>query len=157
MADGCIAAGVINAAGSWHDARLETLLSLTERLAYLPEWYLIAVDVAFATSSRLIRGLRESEMREMSAQDRALALTAHALLAKIRVAAEWGIAGTSLLPEHHIVMDVIGLNNAWQILARRQPSDDPVGRRIISEVCHRLHNLRCRLMDTCQIRTVFSL
>jgi hypothetical protein len=97
LTDGCVASAVINAAGSWHDGRLDYFLDVDNVLSRLPAHLKVAVDSAFAGSLRKIRGLTESELRGLDARNRSLALTAHAILAKLRVGAEWGIGGTSLV------------------------------------------------------------
>jgi hypothetical protein len=124
--DGCVGGAVINGAGSWHDAKLE---------------FYLQVDTAFQSTTRKIRGLREQELRNLNAAQRSAALTAHALLAKIRVAAEWGIGG---------------IHKCWRVLNHPLPSDDPIRRSLLGEACIRLWNLRCRTMGISQIRTVFT-
>lgn len=94
LSDGCIAAATVNGVGTWHDSRFEFLLDIDGLLHHLPPEYLIAVDTAFPGSARKIRGLSETELGTFSLQDQAKARTAHEYLAKLRVAAEWGIGGT---------------------------------------------------------------
>ena len=67
-------------------------------LAHLDPKYKVAVDTGFPGSLRKIRGLSETEMGTMTLQERSAALTAHEYLAKLRVAAEWGIGGSQKHP-----------------------------------------------------------
>lgn len=127
--------------GSWHDTRIEHFLNIDNILTYLPPQYKIAVDTGIVASARKIRSLSDTELGALSAQQASAARTAGTLLARIRTAAEWGVGG---------------IHNAWRILRLPGAADDPQGRVILAEVCIRLHNLRCRVMDVCQIRNVFT-
>jgi len=142
LSDGCIGGAVINGVGTWSDMRLEPLLGIDQLLAHLPPQYLVAVDIGLPSTPRLIRGLSETELGAIPLARHAPARSAHSYLAKLRVAAEWGISG---------------LYKEWAILVMKGYADDPVKRALYTEVCMRLHNVRCRLMDRSQIRTVFSL
>jgi len=126
--------------GSWHDARVELMLDIDGVLQLLDPKFLVAVDTGFAGSARKIRALTEIELSCLSLTNRNKAITAGEFLTRLRIAAEWGIAG---------------LHKAWHVLVLRGYADDPTYRAIYSEVCIRLHNLRCREMNICQIRNVF--
>ena len=141
LTDGCIGACLTNTPGSWHDGRLERFLDIDQLMQHLPPQYKVAVDTAFGSSARKIRGLTESELGHMSNLERSLALTSHSILASLRVAAEWGNAG---------------LKNCWRILLQPGEADDPIKRGSIAEIVVRLHNLRCRVMNVCQITNVFN-
>lgn len=131
----------MNGIGSWHDARVDVLLDIDHRLQHLDEQFVVAVDTGFASSKRKIRVLNEVELSKLSLGDQARARTAGEYLTRLRIAAEWGIGG---------------LHKAWHILVLRGYADDPTHRAVYSEVCVRLHNLRCRVMGICQIRNVFD-
>jgi len=88
---------VINGVGTWSDMRLEPLLSIDTLLAHLPPQYLIAVDIGLASTPRLIRGLSETELGAIPLAAQSAARTSHHYLAKLRVSAEWGIAGMKLM------------------------------------------------------------
>jgi hypothetical protein len=139
--DGTIAAAVFNAPGSWHDAHLNQFLDLEQIMQHLDGEYKIAADSAFRSSPRCVRMLRETELNGMSNSEISQAQTAASRLAALRVASEWGISGVT---------------NAFRVLRTAMPADDPVERKILWETCLRLFNVRCRLMDVCQIRTVFA-
>lgn len=141
LSDGCVAMASLNGVGSWHDARVDTLMQIDHRLRHLDPRFVIAVDTGFASSERKIRVLNEVELSKLSLADAVRARTAGEYLTRLRIAAEWGIAG---------------LHKAWHILVLRGYADDPIQRTVLSEVCVRLHNLRCREMNICQIRSVFE-
>lgn len=73
---------------------MELLLDIDALLRHLPAKYLVAIDTGLPATARKIRGLSESELGTLTSEARAKALTAHTYLAKLRVAAEWGIGGT---------------------------------------------------------------
>lgn len=133
---GTIIHTVINAPGSWHDARVAA--SLYEKLLELPEGFFLIGDSAFPNSSRGManriktcpkKGQRMRYSKEFGME-----------LVSARQAAEWGMRA---------------IQGGFSRLKLPMPAADPGYRREVLYLCCRLHQIRTRHVGINQIRTTY--
>jgi len=140
LVDGTIAMAIVNAPGTWHDARVFSEGKVWQHLFEYPPHLSICGDTAFgADKPQLIRVLSETELATMSPRRRERLKAINAVLSGVRVASEWGIA--ALFRAFNILNTPIA---SWQ------------RRGYIKLLCVHLFNVRTRTMGVNQIRAVFE-
>lgn len=141
---GVIKGCVLNAPGSWHDAKIARPL-YDKLLHKTPPGYYLVADTAFPRGTNTIAGRIQAPLKAGSRvpanpEEQAALMARNRQLLSYRQTAEWGMrqlrAGFGRL---RIPLDV----------------NDPVGRAELLEVCVRSSNLRAELVGINEIRTVY--
>lgn len=139
LPDGTICYSKTNCPGSMHDATVATRLFglLEERV---PEPYRFVADSAFAYHEKILRPLKQSQVKSIPREQLYDEIQLHKAITSVRQAAEWGMRA---------------LKGAFARLKTPLSYNDNF-RRCIIHCCVRLYNLRTRLVGINQIRTVYS-
>lgn len=141
--DGCILWAFINAPGSWHDSALSQRLYelLSDQQLTAPGFRLLA-DSAFDGSCPGIMKSRDIDHLFDSgrAREAAAAVEDERVIARTRVAAEWGMRT---------------LESVFKRLNKKLAFNPSANHKLIKLILH-LNNLRCRSMQINQIANVFN-
>ncbi|OJT13129.1 hypothetical protein TRAPUB_10323 [Trametes pubescens] len=141
---GTVKGAVINAPGSWHDAKVVRPI-YRKLLEKTPEGFYLVADTAFPRGTNAIAGrirapLKAGQRVPTNIDERDALLAFNRQLLSYRQTAEWGMrqlrGGFGRL---HVPLDV----------------NDPVGRGELLEVCVCLSNLRAERVGISEIRTVY--
>lgn len=141
---GVIKLAIINAPGSWHDAK--TARPLFERLENAtPDPYYLITDTAFPRGTSSISGKIKAPLKtgehvtaDLVEQDRIMRFDRELL--SFRQTAEWGMRS---------------LQGSFARLRMPLDINNPNGRARLLETCARLHNIRTICVGVNQIRSVY--
>ncbi|KAI0048880.1 hypothetical protein FA95DRAFT_1539072 [Auriscalpium vulgare] len=141
---GVIIAAIINAPGSWHDAKTARPLYVKLR-DNTPDGYYLVADTAFPRGNNRIAGrirvpLKAGQHLPDDPQERAELMRFDKQLVSFRQTAEWGMRA---------------LQGSFGRLRVPMDIEDDEGRANLIEVCVRLNNLRAICVGINQIRNVY--
>lgn len=141
---GVIRKVILNAPGSWHDARVARPIYKLLR-EKTPDGYFLVADTAFPRGTRQIAGrircaLKQGERLPADEQERAQRLAYDRQLLSYRQTAEWGMRS---------IQGVFGR------LRLPLTIEDDKERSDMLEVCMRLTNVRTKRVGINQIRSVY--
>lgn len=91
--DGTVTAAALNELGTKHDARVAEDSGLLEAITTYPRGLYLLGDIAFPASEHLIRPLSQRERHAGHGISTADLDAMNVLVARVRVAAEWGLEG----------------------------------------------------------------
>ncbi|KAG9078768.1 hypothetical protein FS749_009172 [Ceratobasidium sp. UAMH 11750] len=143
--DGCIIYATLNAPGSWHNARVAQDV-YGELLNKTPTGYFLIADMAFP---KLRRGLLDkihtplkanTNLAHLTRAERDQAIKYSNSITSVRQAVEWGMRA---------------IQGAFGRLKMPLDANDTEWRRLLIETCLRMHNVRTRMVEINQIRTVY--
>ncbi|KIY42825.1 hypothetical protein FISHEDRAFT_79106 [Fistulina hepatica ATCC 64428] len=143
-AHGKIIIAILNAPGSWHDAR--TALPIYMKLLELPDGFYLVADMAFPRGADSIKGkirtaMKAGEHLPDDPAERETVLHIDRQLISFRQTAEWGM---------HI------LQGSHPRLRLPLPISDPVKRQELLETCVRLTNIRTERVGINEIKRVYE-
>ncbi|RPA81008.1 hypothetical protein BJ508DRAFT_209660 [Ascobolus immersus RN42] len=144
--DGTIIYATVNAPGSWHDSKVARSL-YRKIIDKTPDNFFLIADTAFPASSPVLRGRircppkRNAVAPFQTAEEAFRLVRFFEKLVSARQAAEWGMHA---------------LQGPFSRLKMPMPSHDSAFRKLILDICSRLHNLRTRCVGINQIKTVYE-
>ena len=135
---------VINAPGSWHDARIARPI-YTKLRDHTPDTYYLIADTAFPRGTNSIQGKIKASPKQgarlpQGARERQAFLAFNRELLSYRQTAEWGMRQ---------------LQGGFGRLRMPLDANDLEGRKTLLEVCIRLMQVRVRRVGISEIRNVY--